>query len=77
MSTTINAHEPIALSHLHAAARDLAAAIANTEHAAVHLSGARRTRADQLAEMVADALAFVTRLSMVVEGDLRADQTAR
>jgi hypothetical protein len=28
MSTTINAHEPIALSHLHAAACDLAAALA-------------------------------------------------
>ena len=43
MSTTINAHEPIALSHLHAAACDLADVIANTKHAAVHLSGARRT----------------------------------
>lgn len=34
---------------------------------------ARQTRAVELAELLADALAFAQRLTFVVEGDVRAD----
>lgn len=40
------------------------------------LTGARRTRATELAEMIADAIAFADRLRFVVVGDLRAEQCA-
>jgi hypothetical protein len=37
------------------------------------LYGARADRADDLAERIADAIAYVERLCVVVEGDLRAN----
>jgi hypothetical protein len=40
--------------------------------AAAGLSGARHSRAVELRELIADAIAFARRLSIVVQGDQRA-----
>jgi hypothetical protein len=44
--------------------------------AAAHLAGARKTRAIELSELVADAIMFCERLSTIALGDYRADQAA-
>ena len=53
---------------------DLAAARVDATVAAARLYGVRAARADQLAENLADAIAFCERLMFVTEGDLRAEQ---
>ena len=51
---------------------DLAAARVDATVAAARLYGARAARADELAEKLADAIAFCERLAFIVEGDLSA-----
>jgi hypothetical protein len=63
-----------ALANLHACWTDLSAAHRHARDAAGGLTGARHSRAEQLAGLIADGLAFTRRLSMVVEGDLRAEE---
>jgi hypothetical protein len=53
---------------------DLKLARVATLVAADNLAGARKARADELADKLADAIAFAERLAFCVEGDLRADQ---
>jgi hypothetical protein len=60
------------LAALHRAWLDLAAAHTHVTDARHGLTGARAVRATQLAAQIGDDLAFCRRLSMVVEGDLRA-----
>ena len=77
MNTSTRHDEAVALANLQGCAIDLTAAHKRAVDAASGLSGARRGRADELAELLADALAFTRRLAMVVEGDLRAEETQR
>jgi hypothetical protein len=49
-------------------------AYVDATEAATHLAGARAARANELAAMLADALAHLDRLITVVTGDLHADQ---
>ena len=65
----------MALANLKCSQLDLTAAHSYAVAAASGLTGARCARADQLVGLLADALAFTRRLSMVVEGDLRASQS--
>jgi hypothetical protein len=53
---------------------DLTAAHKHALDAVAGLSGARHHRAEELAELIGDGLAFTRRLEMVVTGDLRADE---
>jgi hypothetical protein len=78
MNTTPTTHQAqlaLALAHLKLCTRDLTAAHQDALDAAAELSGARHSRAVELAELVADAIAFTRRLSMCVEGDLRAEES--
>jgi len=77
MNTSTRHDQAVALANLQGCAIDLTAAHKRAVDAASGLSGARRGRADELAELLADALAFTRRLAMVVEGDLRAEETQR
>lgn len=63
-----------ALDALTRARINIRAARVDALTAAVTLTDARKTRADELAEKLADCLAFVKRLCVVVEGDYRAEQ---
>lgn len=62
------------LSSLGAALIDLTAAHQHASDAAAGLSGARHARSVELAELIADAIAYCRRLSMCVEGDQRAEE---
>lgn len=64
------------LSSLDACLTDLTAAHKHAADAAGGLSGARQTRAAELQELIADAIAFCRRLGIVVEGDARADEAS-
>jgi hypothetical protein len=66
-----------ALAHLNAAWADLTAAHRHAVEAATGLSDARLSRAVELAELIADGLAFTRRLSFVVTGDMRAEAAQR
>jgi len=77
MNTSTRHDQAVALANLQGCEIDLTAAHKRAVDAASGLSGARRGRADELAELLADALAFTRRLAMVVEGDLRAEETQR
>jgi hypothetical protein len=72
MNTTHH-DQALALANLTCVSLDLTAAHSHAVAAATGLSGARHSRAIELAELVADAIAFTRRLSVIVEGDLRAD----
>ena len=61
------------LTHLAKARTHLLSAHGEAKAAAGKLAGARQTRAHELIELLADALAFAERLAFVVEGDYRAD----
>jgi hypothetical protein len=63
-----------ALAALHRCQTNLVAARADALHAAADLRGARAARAFELAELIADAVAFSSRLVFVVCGDFRAAQ---
>jgi hypothetical protein len=71
--TTDQGQLALALAHLKLCSRDLTAAHNGAVDAATGLSGARQARADELSELIRDAVALARRLSTVVEGDLRAD----
>jgi hypothetical protein len=73
MNTTTNHDQALALANLTCTSLDLTAAHHHAVAAVTGLSGARHSRAIELCELIADALAFTRRLSIVVEGDLRAD----
>jgi hypothetical protein len=60
----------LALAYLKRASRDLAAAYKDTTDAQTQLTSARRTRAVELTEKIADAIAHAQRLAFFVEGDL-------
>jgi hypothetical protein len=62
-----------ALAALRACRYQIAEARAEVNRAIGGLHGARRTRAVQLADKLADCQLFVERLAFFVEGDLRAD----
>lgn len=62
------------LSSLNACLIDLTAAHQHATDAAAGLTDARHTRAVELCELVADAMAFCRRLSVCVEGDQRAEE---
>ena len=74
MNTSTRHDEAVALANLQGCEIDLTAAHKRAVDAASGLSGARRGRADELAELLADALAFTQQLAMVIEGDLRAEE---
>lgn len=76
MNTSTRHDQAVALANL-GCELDLTAAHKRVLDAASGLTGARRSRADELTELLADALAFTRRLAMVVEGDLRAEETQR
>ena len=71
--TTRQGQLALSLAQLRLCERDLTAAHNDAAAAAAALSGARHGRAVELAELIADAIAFVRRLAVVVEGDLRAE----
>jgi hypothetical protein len=78
MSTTPTTQQgqlALALAHLKLCSRDLTAAHNDAVAAAAtgFLSSARHSRAVELADKLADAIAFAERLAFVVEGDLRAE----
>jgi hypothetical protein len=77
MNTSTRHDQAVALANLQGCELDLTAAHKRVLDAASGLTGARRSRADELTELLADALAFTRRLAMVVEGDLRAEETQR
>ena len=62
-------HITAALDELRACHIDLQAAREAALTAATGLAGARATRAEQLANLLADALAFAQRLAFVVEAE--------
>jgi hypothetical protein len=64
----------VALEALRYAWSDLEAARLHADSAADHLTGARQSRAAELSSMIADALAFVSRLHFVVQADLRSEE---
>ena len=66
-----------ALAALHRCQTNLVAARADAVHAAADLRGARAARAFELTELIADAIAFSSRLAFVVCGDFRADQAGK
>lgn len=61
-----------ALDALERARINIRAARVDAISASTKLAGARQTRADELEELLSDALAFVERLCFVTLGDLRA-----
>jgi hypothetical protein len=61
------------LGSLNACEIDLTAAHQHATDAAAGLSDARHSRAVELAELIADAIAFCRRLSICVQGDQRAE----
>jgi hypothetical protein len=63
-----------ALAALHRCQTNLVAARADTLHATADLRGARAARAFELGELLADVLAFCSRLAFVVAGDHQAQQ---
>jgi hypothetical protein len=67
MNTTTSHDQALALANLKCCQLDLTAAHHHAVDAAGGLTGARLARADQLVEMIADALAFTQRLAIVVE----------
>jgi hypothetical protein len=76
--TTRQAQYALALAHLKLCLRELTVAHQDAlDAAAAGLSDARHARAVELVELIADAIAFTRRLTMVVEGDLRAEETQR
>jgi hypothetical protein len=75
MNTTTRHEQTVALANLQGCELDLTAAHKRAVDAAGGLAGARQARADELVELLADALAFTRRLSVIVEGDLRAEET--
>ena len=77
MNTSTRHDQAVALANLQGCELDLTAAHKRVLDAASGLTGARRSSADELTELLADALAFTRRLAMVVEGDLRAEETQR
>jgi hypothetical protein len=56
---------------------DLRSAHRAAAAAALRLTGSRHSRAAELAEDLADAIAFCDRLCVVVEGDLRSEAAER
>jgi hypothetical protein len=66
-----------ALASLHACWADLSAAHLHALDAAAGLAGARHSRAVELTELVANGLAFCRKLSIIVEGDLRAEEAGQ
>jgi hypothetical protein len=66
-----------ALASLHVAWTDLSAAHRRALDAAAELSGARHSRAVELAELIGDGLAFCRRLSTAGNGDIRADEAGQ
>jgi hypothetical protein len=70
----MNTQTEAALASLHACWADLSAAHGHAVDAAAGLAGARQHRAVELTELVADGLAFCRKLSIIVEGDIRADE---
>ena len=64
----------VALSALQECRSNIVEARSDATAAAELLADARKARAAELAELLADALAFVERLSFIVEGDQRADE---
>ena len=77
MNTSTRHDQAVALANLQGCEIDLTAAHKRAVDAASGLSGARRGSADELAELLTDALAFTRRLAVAVEGDLRAEETQR
>ena len=71
--TTVADHQ-MALAALRGCQAQLRAAYLDAHSAAPHLTGARVTRAAELADKAADALAHCERLIVCVTGDLRAEQ---
>jgi hypothetical protein len=70
----IDAQTELALASLHSCWTDLSAAHKHALDAASGLSGARHSRAVELAGQVADGLAFCRRLAVIIESDLRYEQ---
>jgi hypothetical protein len=64
-----------ALASLRDCWADLVAADAHAVAAIENLTGARRARAEELHELLADVYVHCRRLTMIVEGDLRAEGT--
>jgi|SRR5271166_2327343 len=64
----------LALAALQQCRQNLHAAHIDMTTARHRLTGARSTRADELARMVSDALVFCERLVFIVEADLRYEQ---
>lgn len=63
-----------ALDRLQTCRADLVAAHGDALDAVALLAGARATRAVELADKIADAIAHCERLAFIVEGDVRNDQ---
>jgi hypothetical protein len=59
-----------ALAHLRYAHSYLTAAMADTQRATEHLGDARKSRADELAELIGEAIHHCLRLATVVEDDV-------
>jgi hypothetical protein len=77
MNTTTRHDQALALANLKICQLDLTATHSHAVAAAGGgLDGTRHARADELVQLLANALVFTRQLSMVVEGDLRADQEA-
>ena len=66
----------MSLAHLRLAEKDLLAAHSDVLEAAAGLSDSRRSRAEELAQLIADAHDLALRLATVVQGDLRAENAA-
>ena len=73
-ATTTRHDQALALANLKCCQLDLIPAHSHAVAAADGLDGTRLARADELVQQLANALAWARRLSMVVEGDLRADE---
>jgi hypothetical protein len=70
-NTNTNHDVALALANLKLAWADLSAGHLHAVAAASGLAGARHSRAVELAELIADALAFCRRLAFITESDLR------
>jgi hypothetical protein len=75
-SRTTAADYRLALATLRGCQAQLRAAYADARGAAPHLTGVRATRAAELADKAADALAYCERLIFVVTGDLQHERRA-
>ena len=64
----------LALAALHRCTQNLRAGRIDAASAAVRLHGVRAAKANELAEMLADALAFCERLTFITEADVRYEQ---